>query len=111
VTVPTFAAGLFFWLIAYRLLAWWQDTNELSTQSLLALSFATSIVTFVGESVGIAIAFHVSPFLVLGMVFDFGVGIRPGWQVLAAGLAVVVIDAVMGRWKGRTVRARAIAAE
>ena len=111
VTVPTFAAGLFFWLIAYRLLAWWQDTSELSTQSLSALAIAVSIVTFLGEAVGIAIAFHVSPLLVLGMIFDFDIGIRPGWLVLAAGLAVVVIDAAMGRWKVRTVRTRALAAE
>jgi sulfoxide reductase heme-binding subunit YedZ len=111
VTVPTFAASLFFWLIAYRLLAWWQDTSELSTQSLLMLTVVVSIITFIGEAVGIAIAFHVSPLLVLGMIFDFGVGIRPGWQVLGAGLAVVVIDAVMGRWKARSVRTRAVAAE
>ena len=77
VTVPIFAAGLFFWLIAYRLLAWWQVTSDLSTQSLLALAFVTSIVTFTGEAVGIAIAFHVSPLLVLGMVFDFGAGFGP----------------------------------
>jgi sulfoxide reductase heme-binding subunit YedZ len=110
VTVPTFAAGLFFWLIAYRVLAWWRDTNELSASSLLALALVTSIVTFVGEAIGIAIAFHVSPLLVLGTIFDFGAGIRPGWQVLCAGLVVVVIDAVMGRWKARTVRTRAVAA-
>ena len=111
VTVPTFAAGLFFWLLAYRLLAWWQDTGELSTQSLLLLAFGSSIATFAGEAIGIAIAFHVSPLLVLGMIFDFGIGIRPGWQVLGAGLAVVILDAVMGRWKARMQRARAVAAE
>ena len=111
VTVPTFAAGLFFWLIAYRLLAWWQDTGELSTQSLLMLAVAVSVVTFLGEAIGIAIAFHVSPLLVLGMIFDFDAGIRPGWQVLGAGLAVVVIDAAMGRWKARSMRTRAVAAE
>ena len=43
--------------------------------------------------------------------FDFDAGIRPGWQVLAAGLAVVVIDAVMGRWKRRPARTPAVAAE
>jgi methionine sulfoxide reductase heme-binding subunit len=111
VTVPTFAASLFFWLIAYRLLAWWQDTNELSTVSLLLLAIAVSIVAFVGESVGIAIAFHVSPWLVLSMVFDFDAGIRPGWQVLAAGLVVVAIDATLARWKDRAVRTRPVAAE
>jgi sulfoxide reductase heme-binding subunit YedZ len=111
VTVPTFAASLFFWLIAYRLLAWWQDTSELSTMSLLLLAIAVSAITFVGEAVGIAIAFHVSPLLVLTMIFDFDAGIRPGWQVLAAGFLVVAIDAVLARWKTRAVRPRAVAAE
>ena len=111
VTVPTFAASLFFWLIAYRLLAWWQGAAELSTLSLLALAMGVSIITFLGESIGIGIAFHVSPLLVLGTIFDFGAGVRPGWQVLAAGLAVVLVDAIMARWKGRVVRPRTVAAE
>jgi methionine sulfoxide reductase heme-binding subunit len=111
VTVPTFAASLFLWLIAYRLFAWWQETSELSTLSLLALAFVVSIVTFAGEAIGIAIAFHVSPMRVLNTIFDFDAGIRPGWQILAAGLSVVAVDAVMGRWKSRTPRIRAVAAE
>ena len=111
VTVPTFAASLFLWLIAYRVLAWWQGGSELSTLSLFALAIAVSVVTFLGEAMGIAIAFHVSPMRVLGTIFDFDAGIRPGWQVLAAGLAVTAVDAVMSRWKPRTARAPAVAAE
>jgi sulfoxide reductase heme-binding subunit YedZ len=111
VTVPTFVASLFLWLIAYRLLAWWQDTNDLSSLSLLALSVVVSILTFAGEAIGIGIAFHVSPLRVLDAAFDFGAGIRPGWQVLAAGLAVVVFDAVRARWNSRARRSRAVAAE
>src|ERR1019366_5255554 len=98
VTVPTFAASLFVWLIAYRLLAWWQETSELSTLNLLALSITVSILTFIGEAVGIGIAFHVSPLRVLDVAFDFSAGIRPGWEVLAAGLVVVAIDFVRARW-------------
>src|SRR6185437_15120617 len=45
VTVPVFAAGLFLWLMAYRLLAWWMDTTELSTLSLLGLAVAVSAAT------------------------------------------------------------------
>jgi methionine sulfoxide reductase heme-binding subunit len=101
ITVPTFAAGLFLWLIAYRLLAWWQDTNELTTLSLLALSIAVCILTFAGEAIGIGIAFHVSPLRVLDAAFDFDAGIRPGWEVLAAGLVVVALDFVRARWSGR----------
>src|SRR5215813_3077195 len=111
VTVPTFAAGLFLWLTGYRVLARWEGSDELSTVSLLGLATAVSILTFVGEAVGIAIAFHVSPMLILGTIFDFDAGIRPGWQVLAAGLSVVVVDAVMARWKSRPARTRAVAAE
>ncbi|HYC18727.1 MAG TPA: ferric reductase-like transmembrane domain-containing protein [Pseudolabrys sp.] len=110
VTVPTFAASLFLWLMAYRVLAWWQGRGDLSTLSLLALAVVVSILTFIGEAVGIAVAFHVSPLVVLGTIFDFDAGIRPGWQVLAAGLAVVLVDAVMARWKDRAVRPRAVAA-
>ncbi|MGA7021350.1 MAG: ferric reductase-like transmembrane domain-containing protein [Pseudolabrys sp.] len=111
VTVPTFAAGLFLWLIAYRVLAWWQDSSELSTLSLFGLAIGVSVATFLGEAIGIAIAFHVSPVRVLGTIFDFDAGIRPGWQVLAAGLAVTVVDAVMSRWKQRPARTPAVAAE
>lgn len=111
VTVPTFAAGLFLWLIAYRLIAWWQDRPELSPVSLLALGIVVSLLTFAGESVGIGIAFHVSPMRVLATAFNFDAGIRPGWQVLAAGLAVVVLDVVRSRWNGRAAGSRTVAAE
>ncbi|HZL38912.1 MAG TPA: protein-methionine-sulfoxide reductase heme-binding subunit MsrQ [Pseudolabrys sp.] len=108
-TVPTFAAGLFLWLIGYRLVVWRQASQELSTLTLLALSLAVSVLTFIGEAVGIGFAFHVSPLRVLDTVFDFDAGIRPGWQVLGAGLVVVTTDVVRGRWNSRT--ARPVAAE
>lgn len=110
VTVPVFVAGLFAWLIGYRIVAWWQDRVELSTLSLLVLTLVVSLLTFLGEAVGIGLAFGVSPLRVLDTVFDFDAGIRPGWQVLAAGLAVVVLDIVRARWNGRRARTRPAAA-
>jgi sulfoxide reductase heme-binding subunit YedZ len=109
VAVPTFAAGVFLWLMAYRLLIWLQDRSELTTLSLLLLTIVVSILTFAGEAIGNGIAFHVSPLRVLNTVFDFGVGIRPGWQVLGAGLCVVALDCVRARWNSRA--ARPVAAE
>lgn len=106
VTVPAFASGLFGWLILYRVLAWWQERTELSTLSLLGLTAIVSALTFAGEAVGIGLAFHVSPLRVLDTAFDFDLGIRPGWEVLAAGLGVVLIDAVRARWNKRTARVR-----
>jgi sulfoxide reductase heme-binding subunit YedZ len=111
VTVPTFAAGLFLWLIAYRVLAWSQDKNELSSASLLGLAVVVSALVFIGEAIGIGIAFHVSPWRVLSVAFDFDAGIRPGWQVLAAGLVVTVLDVLRARWNNRSARARTVAAE
>jgi sulfoxide reductase heme-binding subunit YedZ len=106
VTVPAFAAGLFGWLILYRLLAWWQDKTELSTLSLALLTIVAALLTFAGEAIGIGVAFHVSPFTVLADAFDIDAGIRPGWEVLAAGVAVVILDVVRARWNSRPARAR-----
>jgi len=115
VTVPVFAAGLFGWLICYRLLAWWQGKSQLSTLSLFVLTIVVSGLTFFGEAIGIGIAFHVSPMVVLGAAFDLQAGIRPGWEVLAAGLAVVALDFVRSRFNSRSARTRsrapAVAAE
>jgi methionine sulfoxide reductase heme-binding subunit len=112
VTVPTFAASLVGWLIAYRLLAWWQGAGALSTLSLVAMTVVVSLLTFAGEAIGIAIAFHVSPMRVLSVAFDFGAGIRPGWEVLAAGLAAAALDFVRARWNNKiAARVRPVAAE
>ncbi len=111
VTVPTFAAGLLTWLFGYRLLAWWRGTGDLSSLALLGLAVVVSLLTFAGEAIGIGITFGVSPLRVLDSVFDFDAGIRPGWQVLAAGLAVVILDFARSRWNSRAPRSRTVAAE
>ena len=97
ITVPIFVAALFGWLLLYRVVVWWRDLPELSTLALLILTLVVVALTFVGEAVGIALVFPVSPWMVLESVFDFEVGIRPGWQVLAAGLCVVMIDLIRSR--------------
>lgn len=112
VTVPVFVSGLFLWLMAYRVLAWWRDSHALSTSSLVALAMVVAALTFAGEAIGIGIAFHVSPLTVLSVAFDVDAGVRPGWQVLAAGLAVAVLDAACARWRSRDPRRlKAVAAE
>jgi sulfoxide reductase heme-binding subunit YedZ len=112
VTVPIFVAALFGWLLLYRIVVWWRGVAELSTLGLLALTVAVSVLTFLGEAVGLGIAFHVSPWRILSTAFDLDVGIRPGWQVLAAGLCVVVLDLIRSRANKQGRRAtRAVAAE
>jgi sulfoxide reductase heme-binding subunit YedZ len=103
VWVPTFVAGLFGWMMGYRLLIKLRKTrDEPPTWMLLALSIVISALTFVAEAVGIGIAFNVSPLVVLRMAFDFDpYSIRPGWLVLGAGLIVVAVDVLRARFGGR----------
>jgi sulfoxide reductase heme-binding subunit YedZ len=101
VWVPTFVASLVAWLIGYRLILWRRKASgEPSAWALLALTVVISILTFLGEAIGIAIVFNTSPWRVLQMAFDFDLEyleIRPGWLVLAAGLCVVAVDVVRSR--------------
>jgi methionine sulfoxide reductase heme-binding subunit len=100
VSVPTFAAGLFGWMIAYRMLAKFRKTREEPpTWMLFALSIVIAMLTFIAEAIGIGIVFHVSPWMVLQSAFEFDIDmIRPGWLVLGAGLCVVVLDFVRARF-------------
>lgn len=99
VSVPVFVSGLFTWLMGYRLIAWLRrGEGELSTRLLLVLAVAVALLTFLGEAVGIGIAYRVSPWRILQTAFDFSFNIRPGWYVLAAGLVVVAIDLVRSRF-------------
>jgi methionine sulfoxide reductase heme-binding subunit len=101
VSVPTFTAGLFTWLIGYRIMTKrWAGRGELSTLALAGLAVVVAALTAIAEAIGIAIVFNVSPLLVLQTDFEFDVDfdmIRPGWLVLAAGLAVAVLNFVCAR--------------
>jgi sulfoxide reductase heme-binding subunit YedZ len=107
VTVPTLYAGLFAWLMGYRLLAKWQGEGALDARWLAILALTAGLLTLVGEAIGIGIAFGVSPLMVLATAFDRDIGIRPGWLVLGAGLLVAGLELVRG-WSER--RSRPIAA-
>jgi sulfoxide reductase heme-binding subunit YedZ len=112
VSVPTFVAGLFGWMIAYRLLIKFRNARaEPPTWMLLVLSVVVAVLTFIAEAVGIGIVFNASPLRVLQSAFDFDdlTMIRPGWLVLGAGLIVVAIDWVATRFRKRRPR-RPIAA-
>jgi len=90
-SMPTFATGLFGWLIAYRSLMWWRNTrNELPAWILLALSGMIVVLTFITEAIALGIQGNVSPLRVRDSAFEFD--IRPGWLVLGAGLIVVTLD-------------------
>jgi len=93
--------------LGYRLMVRGRS-GEPSALMLLGLTVVVTALTFIGEAIGIAIAFNTTPWMVLQMAFDVDLAtldVRPGWLVLAAGLAVVVLDVVRSRL--RKPRARA----
>lgn len=109
VSVPTFAAGLFAWMLGYRLLIKLRKARgEPPAWMLLVLSVVVAALTFMAEAIGIGIAFNVSPFRVLQSALDFDdlTALRPGWLVLGAGLIVVVIDLVGARLRQRRAQRR-----
>jgi sulfoxide reductase heme-binding subunit YedZ len=95
--VPTFTAGLFVWLMGYRVMMRWRKGAP-TALALTALAVVASALVFTGETIGIALYYNVSPLLVLQSIFDFDLDmIRPGWLVLVAGLCVVILQVVQSR--------------
>ena len=106
-STPTFATGLFGWLIGYRMLVWWRSTrSEPPTWMLMALSGVIAALTFIGEAIALGIQANVSPLRVLQSAFDFDM-IRPGWLVLGVGLIVVALDFARARLANSPSRGRA----
>jgi len=90
-TLPATVTGLFAWLMAYRLAAARMQRSELSPLALLVLTVTVAMLVMLGEALGIAAWYRVSPWRVLQTTFDFDLAVRPGWYVLAAGLGVVAM--------------------
>src|SRR5262245_744350 len=109
VRLPTLVAGLFAWLIGYRLVfRLMRPKGELSPWMLFALTVTVAALTFAGEAIGLALVFKISPLRVLQTASDFDLDlIRPGWLVLGAGLCVVVLDLVRA-WRRKPAAPRAM---
>lgn len=97
VSVPTFTAAIFAWLLTYRVVGWWQGRAELSTVTLLVVTIVVAAVTLIGEVLGVALVFNAPVSRILPQIWDFEAEIRPGWQVLGAGLIVAAVDFIRAR--------------
>jgi sulfoxide reductase heme-binding subunit YedZ len=93
-SVPMLAASLFGWMMAYRLLAARWKNGDVPAWAAALLTVVVAALTFAAEALWIAFQFGVSPLMVLQAAFDVEAGVRPGWIVLAAGLAAVAIGLV-----------------
>jgi methionine sulfoxide reductase heme-binding subunit len=125
VSAPTLVAGLFAWLMCYRIVVR-RIRGELSSAGIALLSVVVAALTLLAQSVGVALVFHVSPLVVLQTAFTFyfdfdldnipdtlqsvvdNLGmLNPAWLVLAPGLVVAGFNAVFARYaKPRRVRAK-----
>ena len=104
ITQPTLYAGLFGWMMGYRLFAK-AGEGALAWPALVGLAVLASALTFAGDFLGIWITAGRPPvleFLPLyaGAILDPDLGIRPGWLVLAAGILVAGLAALQS-WRRR----------
>jgi sulfoxide reductase heme-binding subunit YedZ len=86
---PTIMAGLYAWLIFYRLLA--RPVGARTRLSLLGvamLGVAVAVLTAFGEAAYFWIAYGADPMLVIAANWSLATGIRPAVVVLAVTLAV-----------------------
>jgi len=86
---PTIMAGLYFWLMGYRLLARWLAVRgRLPLVWVAALGIAAAIATGLGEASYFAIAYHADPGRVIATNWSLMLGVRPAVVVLGLGLAI-----------------------
>ncbi len=102
---PTIAAGLLGWLLFYRLAAHYAGTRRAAKpMSLGLLSLASGILTALGEAVYFWLHNGIDPLRLLNAYLTLDTGVRPGWIVLAGGLAVTaaaIVRAMVDRAGGR----------
>jgi len=99
---PTLTAALLAWLMLYRILVRWSGPrSEPSGWALLALTIVVSALTFLLEAAVLAWLYNAPMLRVLQSAFEFDwITIRPGWFVLAGGIAVSLLGFARVRWGG-----------
>jgi methionine sulfoxide reductase heme-binding subunit len=92
---PTIMAGLLFWLLGYRLLAWRLGARgHLALPWVGGLGIAAALATALGEALYFHLAFGAPPLRVLQADLTLATGIRPAAVVLAVVLAITAAGAV-----------------
>jgi sulfoxide reductase heme-binding subunit YedZ len=97
---PIVVAGLFGWLMLYRVSHWvlprefLRSDGELPLWYIGALAIVTAALVFVLEAVGLWLVHGISPLKVLEVDFTFIAGMRPGWYVLIGGAIMFVIGLI-----------------
>ena len=94
---PTIMAGIYGWLMGYRLLArFFAVRGHLPLFWVGALGVAAAILTALGEAAYFWVAYGVDPLRVIAANWSLVTGVRPAVIVLGLALAVVAAGAVRG---------------
>ena len=94
---PTIMAGIYVWLMGYRLLAkWFSVRGRLPLRWVTALGLVATLVTALGEAAYFRLAYGVDPLRIVAANWSLDTGVRPTVIVLALGLAVAAAGAVRG---------------
>jgi sulfoxide reductase heme-binding subunit YedZ len=92
---PWVMAGLYAWLMGYRILAWaYRSDSRVPLWSIGLMSLGSGVLTALGESVYYWIKLGVDPSLVLATNLTVAVGIRPAWVVLSITVGLTATGAL-----------------
>jgi sulfoxide reductase heme-binding subunit YedZ len=90
VSDAVFATGLFYLMMGYRLMR--RFNVPTGTPGLLALAMVAALLTVATEFAWYGLMTRINPARILYANLNFPTQIRPSWLVLAAGLAVVILQ-------------------
>jgi len=92
---PTIMAGIYAWLMGYRLLARRLAVRgRLPLGWILGLGVAAAVLTALGEAAYFAFAYHADPARVIAANWSLTLGVRPAAIVLGLGLGVAAAGAL-----------------
>ncbi|HVM85959.1 MAG TPA: protein-methionine-sulfoxide reductase heme-binding subunit MsrQ [Candidatus Binatia bacterium] len=99
VSEPLVVAGLFVWMMLYRLVMWTTTPERAGALGTLAgLGVLAALATGFGEAAYYHLVVHAPFWRVLQADTNFHAGIRPAWYVLGITMAVVVA-AALRQWQ------------
>lgn len=102
VTEPVLMSGFFLWLMLYRLAYRLTGDRALAVWQLLGLAVLAGLLTAFGESAWYQFMTGLGGKRILLANLSFAHHIRPGWWVLAAGLALAGLKLIAHRfWAGK----------
>jgi sulfoxide reductase heme-binding subunit YedZ len=96
---PLWMAGLFLWLMGWRLLDWLAPRGRgVPLWQVALLGVAATVLTGLGEGAYYAIVINAPLMRVLPTNFSLDIGVRPSWVVLGVS-CVMLAAAALGKWR------------